>query len=341
MPRLAPRPQLLRRAALRTVAAMAGGILAACGPGPGTVATTAPRAAAPRGFVPKAVVTTKVAAAILDRYVEINNEANKRRDAILLSTVEAGQLAEQSKVNYEQWRTWSTKDQKAYRSPFYYQQAKYYLPATGTATWFAVRATVGTGPHDEALLIFDKIDGTYKMVFALSPEFTPIPEIAVDRHGLATAVAPTVRVGPLAPDEVSTASEDLFATGGKRSGAELAQTPATSEAAELYKERNHNDKGVATTELACAAPAHPAVYALRLANGGVLAVVPTAHTSTRAIKPAYRTSYQIEPSAAEAIYNSASRDSIVDEQQGEALAILNASGKPMVIGLEYRIVDSR
>ncbi|MEU0061576.1 hypothetical protein [Streptomyces sp. NPDC006334] len=61
-------------------------------------------------------------------------------------------------------------------------------------------------------MIFDRVEGTYKMVASGYAESTPIPEVAVDGNGLATAVAPSRRVGALAPDSLAVAFEDLFET---------------------------------------------------------------------------------------------------------------------------------
>src|SRR3954452_2766608 len=46
---------------------------------------------------------------------------------------------------------------------------------------------------------------------------------------------------------------------------------------------------------------------------------------------AYAPTYEIDPSKAEAVHNPISRDTITDEQQGQALAVLTPSGKPPVI----------
>ncbi|MFF3740922.1 hypothetical protein [Streptomyces sp. NPDC002566] len=99
-------------------------------------------------------------------------------------------------------------------------QAPYLLPREGTATWFAVVGRSSGSDKGEALMIFDRVDGTYKRVASAYAESTPIPEVAVDRNGLATAVEPSRRVGALAPDGPAVAFEDLFETGGKRSRAQ-------------------------------------------------------------------------------------------------------------------------
>ncbi|MFE0357512.1 hypothetical protein ACFW2K_26325 [Streptomyces nigra] len=297
---------------------------------------------------PKGVVTKEFAESALSAYEKTNNKANdlasKARTVQareLLSKVEGGQLNEQSQADYAQWKTWSAKEQRDYGTPFFYTDRQYLLPREGTATWFAVVGKSSSSDEDEALMVFDRVDGTYKMVASVYAESTPIPEVAVDRNGLATAVDPSRRVGGLAPAGLAVAFEDLFETGGKHSGAQLASTRPAKESVGFYKDRNDNNGGKATTEFTYADPAHPKVYALKLKNGGVLAVFPTAHTVTRSLKGAYASTYEIDPSKAEAVYNPLSRDTIIDEQQGQALAVLTPSGKPQVIAREYRLVDSR
>ncbi|MFG2951813.1 hypothetical protein [Streptomyces adustus] len=170
----------------------------------------------------------------------------------------------------------------------------------------------------------------------------PIPEIAIDRHGLATAVNPTIRIGSLAPTQLGPAFEDLFATGGTRVATNLASTNATKEALTSYRGRNTGRYAkFATLQYFATAPAHPTVYVLSLSDGGALAVFPTAHTSEFMLKPQYMTSLQITPSKTEALYDSAKRAIVTDTYQGQALAIMQPSGKPRVLAREYRLVDSK
>ncbi|MEV7887506.1 hypothetical protein ACWD3I_25980 [Streptomyces sp. NPDC002817] len=337
-----------RHPAVLALSLAAAVTLVGCASGSGSDAAEPRTSKAASPSAPKGVVTKQFAASTLSAYEKTNNKANglaskarTERAGELLSTVEGGQLNEQSQADYDQWKTWSSKEQKAYGTPFFYTDRQYLLPREGTATWFAVVGKSSSGDKDEALMIFDRVDGTYKMVASVYAESTPIPEVAVDRDGLATAVDPSRQVGALAPDGLAVAFEDLFETGGKHSGAQLASSRPAKESIGFYKNRNDNNGGKATTEFTYAAPAHPKVYALKLKNGGVLAVFPTAHTITRSLKGAYAAAYEIGPSKAEAVYNPLSRDTITDEQQGQALAVLSPSGKPQVIAREYRLVDSR
>lgn len=322
--------------------------LAGCGSSSGSSAPGPDVSKASSAPAPKGVVTKQFADAALSAYEKTNNQANSLASEAhtvqarkLLSKVEGGQLNEQSQADYAQLKTWSAKEQKEYGTPFFYTDRQVLAPREGTATWFAVVGKSTGGDKHQALMIFDRVNGTYKMVASVYAESTPIPEVALDRNGLATAVDPSRRVGTLAPDGLAAAFEDLFETGGKHSGSQLALNQPAKESVEFYEDRNADNGGKATTEFAYADPAHPKVYALKLKNGGVLAVFPTAHTVTRSLKGAFAPAYEIDPSKIEAVYNPVSRDTITDEQQGQALAVLTPSGKPQVIAREYRLVDSR
>ncbi|GHB78112.1 hypothetical protein GCM10010377_80400 [Streptomyces viridiviolaceus] len=100
-------------------------------------------------------------------------------------------------------------------------------------------------------------------------------------------------------------------------------------------------EGYATEKYFTKTPAHPKVYALKLANGSTLALFPTAHTSELMLKPQYMNSFDITPSEDEALYDPSRRDVVTDEFQGQALAVLDPKAKPRVTTTEYRMVDSR
>ncbi|WP_405868468.1 hypothetical protein [Streptomyces sp. NBC_00005] len=311
--------------------------LTACGADADKDSAASPRSSA--SPTSQGVVTKETAKKVVDDYERVNNSANKARDEKLLATVEAGQVHEQSKADYKLFKTWSAKDQKEYGSPFFYKNRTYYLPATGTATWFAVKAK-SSGSDDDALLIFDRTGGTYKLVAsAYSDE--ALPEIAVDRNGLVTAVDASKKVGTLAPDQLGTVYEDLFETGGQKAAKQLATTSATKDSVKVYKERDTGNLArYATKKYFAKEPSHPKVYALKLADGGVVTVFPTAHTQERMLKPQYMSSFQIGPNDEEAVYNSTKRTVITDLFQGQGLAELSTKGKPRVTAIGYRMVDS-
>ncbi|MGW3669276.1 hypothetical protein [Streptomyces sp. NPDC005141] len=85
--------------------------------------------------------------------------------------------------------------------------------------------------------------------------------------------------------------------------------------------------------------ADPSVYALRLADAGVLAAFPSAHTLETLLRPQYRSSFKLNPNEEESICNPEKRVAITDVFQGQALAVLSPSGKARVVAREYRMVD--
>ncbi|MEU5958238.1 hypothetical protein [Streptomyces sp. NPDC047525] len=283
-------------------------------------------------------MTPAQASELLDKYVEVNNKANATRDAALLGTVEGGQLYEQSKADYKLFKTKSAKDQRDYASPFFYKKRAYFMPAG--EPWFVVGAQ-STGSKEWALLTFEKEDGKWKVVMGVySPD--ALPAIDVSNHGLATALPASAPVGGMAPDAVSDAYEDLFVSGGKHGGNQLATTEPTKAAREYYRERNSGKNAkMATTTYKMVPAKHDKTYALKLKNDGAIAMFPTAHTSAFALKSAFLYNYKIDPDKEESVYNSTSRPAVLNEYQGQGLAELTKTGKPKVQSREYRLVDSR
>jgi hypothetical protein len=319
--------------ALTVVGITSAAALTACGTG------DAAEESASASPSPKGAVTREQAAKIVDNYVAVNNKANRTQDAKLLSTVESGQVHEQSKADYKAFGTWSKADQSDYEKPFSYQDRTYYIPAG--EDWFAVKATA-SGSKDPALLVFDKEGSGWKLMSAVYSD-APIPAIDTGNHGLATAVDPATRVGTMAPNDVSAAFEDLYETGGTKAGTAISHTTDPAKGAlKIYKERDEGELAKwATTKYFAKDPAYDEVYALRLADGGALAVVPTAHTQELVLKPQYMSSFQITPNDEEAVYNPAKRAVVTDTFQGMALATLPRTGKPSVIAHEYEMTDSK
>ncbi|MEU9744693.1 hypothetical protein [Streptomyces niveus] len=290
------------------------------------------------------MITKQAAKAVVDAYEQANNRANRLRDEKLLATVEAGQVNEQSRADYKQWSTWSATRQKEYGGAFFYQDRTYYIPRAGSADWFAVRATSSYGERQESLLIFDKAAGTYKLTMAFyTPRGEPFPKIAVDRDGFVQVAQPSQKVGSLAPSELGSVYEDFFESGGTKKAAKaFAATDASKDSTKVYRERNEGKLSTyLTKKFFSQEPAHPTVYALKLAGGGVVAGFPTAHTQERMLKPQYMSSFQIGPNDEEAVYNRSKRTVITDEFQGQGLAQMSQKAKPKVLTIEYRMVDSR
>ncbi|MDW4907990.1 hypothetical protein RB628_22230 [Streptomyces sp. ADMS] len=317
-----------------TTAVAAALALTGCGGGSEDGANGAAASRAARG-----AVTEAQASKILDNYETVNNKANAQQDSALLGTVEGGQLYEQSKADYRLFETESKEDQAAYRKPFHYTGRKYWIPAG--KDWFAVTTRSG-GSKGEALLVFAKEYDDWKLMSAIHSD-VPLPAIATDDSGLATAVDAGTRVGTLAPNQISAAYEDLYTTGGKKAGTGISHTTeAAKDALETHAKRDSGKNAKFATTVYVTTPTEfDTVYALRLKDGGALAALPTAHASQYVMKAAYRENYNITPTEVESVFNGRDRDTVVNTYQGMALATLPKTGKPSVVAREYRIVDSQ
>ncbi|WP_158680957.1 hypothetical protein [Streptomyces viridochromogenes] len=313
--------------------------LTACGAGTDTDSTGARTSSAPKG-----VVTQAAAKKIVDRYEQVNNKANVTKNSKLLATVEAGQVNEQSSAEYEQMHTWTEAAQKRYQKPFFYTNRKYYIPAAGSASWFAMQGT-STNEGAKGLMVFDKVGGTYKAVAAVwMAKGAAVPEIAVDRNGNAEAADPTRHVGALAPNQLGVALADLLETGGKKSGAKLASTTTTKDYVDSYRERNRStpkeDLSWRTMNYFEADPAHPKVYALKTADGGQFALFPAAFKA-EFLHRQFASGGVIIPGDVSRIYNPKKRAVMIDMYQVQAAAALSPGSKWRVLGAEDEMVDSK
>ncbi|WP_328499637.1 hypothetical protein OG828_49085 [Streptomyces sp. NBC_00457] len=155
------------------------------------------------------------------------------------------------------------------------------------------------------------------------------------RHALREADVPSVH----SPNhQLGNTFEDLVETGGKKEGQQLAPT---KEFTKNYTNRTKvKEASFATVKHFDGKPAHPKVYALRLADGGVLALFPSAYT-IEYLHKRFMNGGRIIPGPAEAVYNSERRPLITDEYQGQALATLTLTGKPKVLTHRYTMANSR
>jgi hypothetical protein len=301
-----------------------GGAPEARAAGKGVTATAAP------------AVSQAEARQVLSHYVKVNNQANGARDTTLLGTVEDGAVYERDKAGFQQYVTMAKEARKALAKPFRYTEVHFQLPAR--APWFAAVARIDrTERHD--LLVFARRGGGWKLT-ALVHLSESLPRKSKGPRGAAAVADAETRSGTLSPDELGDAFTDLYATGGAKEGARLARgTGPVRGALAVHRRR---DEGIGRIGLrkrfAAAIPRHPVIYALRTADGGVLAVVPVAHTAQ---VTATRRGVDVTPSSVEAIYNPSVRERITDEQSGQIAGYLPPRGRPRVLGAAYALVNSR
>ncbi|MER7688282.1 hypothetical protein [Streptomyces sp. NPDC097610] len=319
--------------ALSLLAVVTAALLSGCASG-GTPAHDSPTSAPPTSAPPRGVVTRAEADKILDHYQEVNNKANKSRDASLLATVEAGQLYARSKADYEQFDTLSAKDKKQAGEPFTFTQRTFYIPAAGN--WFAAEAS--TTGKNHTFMVFEKsadTGDTWKKVISLFPQ-QALPAPAA-KDGLVEPADSNTTVGLLAPANVTDAVEDLFATGGTKDGSKLSRNDNAKSILTTYKERGDSLGSQATVNFFPATPLHEKVYTLRT-GAGVLVIAPLAHKEESLVK---NSGLQITPGKTESVYNRTPRAVVADSFQGEAVVHLSLQGKPEILDYRYAMVDSR
>ncbi|MFF5371544.1 hypothetical protein [Streptomyces sp. NPDC013187] len=331
---MSPHITRLRTAAIGAMTALA---LTACGGGTGS---DGDKAAADK---PQGVVSRAEAKKIADHYEQVNNKANATQDEKLLATVEAGQVHAMDKATYTLFETWPDKEQKAYAKPFSYRDRQYVIPEKGTATWFAVRATSSEDSKSKVLLVFDKTGGTYKMVLSLWADGgEPLPEPALDEHGLAEVADPGTKVGKLAPADIGAAYEDLLQTGGKKKGTALTSTKPVENAKKTYRRSNKEGAadGMATKMFFAKPPTDPSVYALRTADGGVLALFPAAHKQETLLKEPYRSNASLVPSNEQSAFGATRGPLITDVFEGQGIAELTPKAA-RITAVDFQHVDAR
>ncbi|MEU3090169.1 hypothetical protein ACWCQ0_12450 [Streptomyces massasporeus] len=287
---MSPHTTRLRTAAIGATAALA---LTACGGGTGSDGDEA------AGGKPQGVVSRAEAEKIAGHYEQIINKANAAQDEKLLATVEAGQVYAMDEAACTVAKTWPDKQQKAYAEPSSYRDRQYMIPEKGTTTWFAVRATSSEDSRNSVVLVFDKVGGTHTMVLSLWTDGgEPLPEPALDKHGLAEAANPGTKVGKFAPADLGAAYADLLQTGGRKKGAALTSTKPAENAKKTYRRSSKKSAadGMATQMCFAKSPADPSVYALRTADGGILALFPAAHKQESLLKKPYCSNASLVPS---------------------------------------------
>ncbi len=217
--------------------------------------------------------------------------------------------------------------------------AKSYARSHGKSHAEPSSAAPTAASRPSSVLLFAKRNGHWRLRAALELQTGRLPRIARNDGGLATAVPATAKIGKLSADDIPAAYEDLWQTGGKKEAAALARNPVTREARSTYRNRDEalGAQG-AHKRFVPRAPRYDDSYALRTADGGVLALVPLAHEQRLRVT---RPGLQITPSAEEAVYDAAPRTAILTTFHGQALAQLPRHGLPRVLAAKYALVGSR
>ncbi|MFE0103343.1 hypothetical protein [Streptomyces sp. NPDC059009] len=228
---------------------------------------------------PKGVVTEAEAKKVVDNYVKVNNQANAKRDAGILSAVEGDGLFEQSKSIFKQDKIASKKDIN--REPFFYVKREYLIPSRSSgATWFAIHANTadakGKSENDKgarATVIFDRSNGgPWKAVWSgwTYKSDPKVPALAKDADGFLQPVADTSKkTGVLAPDQMDDALVALYKADNKL-GDKVGASQTTKWMTKFPLDQNKMLSPYGKAEYRAGKNRHDKVYALKTANGGTL-----------------------------------------------------------------------
>ncbi|MEV6007345.1 hypothetical protein AB0M29_11105 [Streptomyces sp. NPDC051976] len=191
------------------------------------------------------------------------------------------------------------KDRKPYK-PWSYDvsTARLYIPKflPGVPRWFAAGLTQ-TGTKYQSLVVFaQQPDHSWQMVLAPGLDGMPLPDIALDAQGYATAVAADGSDHPaFDADKLRTGITDNFATGGKNSSLQFfIPTPASKRQTGIHDKDIHRLGAKGTTTFAAANNVWTDAYGLKTVGSGAVVLFAHTHTQTDTLTPGW----QITPDAA-------------------------------------------
>ncbi|KPI25111.1 hypothetical protein OV320_8316 [Actinobacteria bacterium OV320] len=235
-------------------------------------------------------LTKQEALAQITHYSEINNEANADNDRTLLDSIEDGPLYAMSVADYKEDEGLPQADRKPYK-PWSYDtaNAKLYIPrfTAGQERWFAAALSGRKGKDPSRLAVFAEQpeQKRWEMVSVVDLDDKTLPDIALDQHGYATAVAADGNKQLAADaDLLRTAVIDNFATGGVNTGTKVfTPTTASKQQIKVHDRTTKKYGKLGTTVFAGAANRYQDAYALKTTDGGALILFAHAHTQTDAV----------------------------------------------------------
>jgi hypothetical protein len=261
-------------------------------PAPKHTSTRASATPSPRPTATPAL-DRQAALELIRRYSQVNNQANARDNARLLDTVEDDALFAMSVGGYKQDSGSPAKDRKTYK-PWSYDtaSARLYIPKflSGTPRWFAAGLTE-TGTKYQSLVVFaQQSDRSWQMVLAPDLDGMPLPDIALDAQGYATAVAADGSGTPgFDAGKLRTGITDNYATGGKNSGAQFfTPTPASRRQTGIHDKDVHRLGKKGSTAFAAANNVWNTAYGLKTAGGGAVLLFAHTHTQTDTLAPGWQ-----------------------------------------------------
>jgi len=330
---------MLRRAASLACAVTLTAVTAACS-GLSHRQDAKPRKGDAAQRTAEGVVSTRKAASLLDHYVSVNNQANKRQDGKLLSTVEGGALLEQSKADYAQFKLASAKEKAEYGDPFFYVDRRYYIPRKGTASWFAVSARTKDDEgksENPVVLIFDREDdASWKLVASVrAPKGRDLAP-AMDKDGFLQTVPESTKRGGTAPDQLKYALTSLYT----KPDVSAAGFKSSKVARDLNKTARDAAEGVGeggTMHWMDGGTQHTKTYAMRTRSGQTFVVFNAPVDRTVRIT---RPGYTVTPNEVEQVYvGEDGAPGFLTNYLHQSSAVIPDSGKPTLLSTESRLID--
>jgi hypothetical protein len=293
-----PYPRIRLRTAPLAVTVMAFAALAtlaACSSGGGTgpaPAGTAGRCTAdstatcqPPSVPPAPTVTAPItpaqAQAVVTRYVKINNAANAvaysnpARAKSLNAQIETDALRAQSLAQFTKLKIATAKDRADYAKPFYYSHSTFYIPSNRLPGQRPFFVAITHDPEDfkqARLLVFVQSANTTWLNAAAVDQQGPVPAIALDKLGYATAVDPDAAGLAMKPSLLAAAVNDNYAGAGKGDGAALSPTKIATDQRGAQKTWEKTLLPYARANALPANDPYRDVWAIRTKTGGALVV---------------------------------------------------------------------
>lgn len=251
-------------------------------PAPSHTGTRASAKPSPRPTATPAIAP-QTALATIEHYMQVKNTADSAISPALADTIEDGPLYAMSQGGYKRDSGIPAKDRTAYQ-PWLYDAAgtHLYIPKLlpGAKRWFA--AAIAVTSKDQLLVVFaEQSDHSWQMVLASDLDGAPLPSIALDADGYATAVATDGSQPALDAGRLRAAVVDNFATGGVYDGTKyLTPTAASQRQISVHTKDIHHLGTKGTTAFAAADNPWTDAYALKTVGGGALVLFAHTHTQT-------------------------------------------------------------
>jgi hypothetical protein len=253
---------------------IAGLILTGCAEKPTQKAGTPPE---------RPMITQAQVAALMKNYDTISYKANVKSDSKLTATIADGGLLAQTLGTYRMARLYGDKlPYKPYKSP---KPIAFIPPAGAYPHAFFVYTKTSGKVNGTSLHVFRSSDAgaPWKKVIVLSSE-KPLPQIAVDPSGLATAIAPDASGYAVKPIDVAPLLAKALLSAKSPEGAKFATSPMIEKANTAYMDRKNEleeragVKGQGRVSRTSVPPKD--ISAIRTKDGGVLV---TGGMSTREV----------------------------------------------------------